>query len=181
MFLPSRTEDKVTGQISHFDSDKYFPIDKTAYKQLTLNNKLNKIKTYVIVLSLTVFIISLTQTAVVYKDFDGQKIHSSISLLFMGGLAILGGGLMEWLTWLANPLYFLAIIFLYKSDKTCKKVSIAATILALSFSTWKEILAAENGRAATIEHLDSGYWLWVLSLAILYTGALYYFRRLDQQ
>lgn len=146
---------------------------------MTLDSKLNKIKTYVLLISLTVFIVSLTQTALTYNDFDGQKMHSSISLLFMGGLAILGGGLLEWFIWLANPLYILALIFFFKSNKTSKKFSITATILALSFITWKEILAAENGRTATIESLNLGYWLWVLSLTILSIGTVYYFRQLD--
>ncbi len=144
-----------------------------------MDNKLNKIKTYVSLISLTVFIVSLTQTALTYNDFDGQKIHSSLSLLFMGGLAILGGGLLEWFIWLANPLYVLALIFFFKSNKTSKVVSITATILALSFTTWKEILAAENGRTATIVSLNLGYWLWVLSLTILSIGTIYYFRQLD--
>ena len=144
-----------------------------------MNYKINKIKTYVSLISLTVFIISLTQTALTYNDFDGQKIHSSLSLLFMGGLAILGGGLLEWFIWLANPLYILALIFFFKSNKTSRMVSIVATFLALSFTTWKEILAAENGRTATIESLSLGYWLWVLSLTILSIGTIYYFRQLD--
>ena len=146
---------------------------------MTLDNNLNKIKINVLLISLTVFIVSLTQTALTYNDLDGQKTHSSLSLLFMGGLAILGGGLLEWFIWLANPLYFLGLILFIKSNKTSKKVSIAAAILALSFTTWKEILAAENGRTASIERLNLGYWLWTLSLTILTIGAFYYFRRLD--
>ena len=144
-----------------------------------MDNKINKIKTYVSLISLTVFIVSLTQTALTYNDFDGQKIHSSLSLLFMGGLAILGGGLLEWFIWLANPLYVLALIFFFKSNKTSRVVSIVATFLALFFTTWKEILAAENGRTATIESLNLGYWLWVLSLTILSIGTIYYFRQLE--
>ena len=146
---------------------------------MTVDNKINKIKTYVSLISLTVFIVSLTQTALTYNDFDGQKIHSSLSLLFMGGLAILGGGLLEWFIWLANPLYVLALIFFFKSNKTSRVVSIVATFLALSFTTWKDILAAENGRTATIESLNLGYWLWVLSLTILSIGTIYYFRQLE--
>jgi hypothetical protein len=145
-----------------------------------VDNKINKIKTYVSLISLTVFIVSLTQSALTYNDFDGQKIHSSLSLLFMGGLAILGGGLLEWFIWLANPLYILALIFFFKSNKTSRVLSIVATLLALSFTTWKEILAAENGRTATIESLNLGYWLWVLSLTILSIGTIYYFRQLDK-
>ena len=146
---------------------------------MTVDNKINKIKTYVSLISLTVFIVSLTQTALTYNDFDGQKIHSSLSLLFMGGLAILGGGLLEWFIWLANPLYVLALIFFFKSNKTSRVVSIVATFLALSFTTWKDILAAENGRTATIESLNLSYWLWFLSLTILSIGTTYYFRQLE--
>jgi hypothetical protein len=141
--------------------------------------KMKKIGVYVLIISLAVFIISLTQTALTYNDFDGQKTYSSISLLFMGGLAILGGGLLEWFIWLANPLYFLALIFFFKSKEISKKISIVATCLALTFATWKEILTAENGRTSTIETLNCGYWLWTLSLAILTIGIFYYFRQFN--
>lgn len=145
-----------------------------------MNNKINKIKTRISLISIIIFIISLTQNALTYNDFDGQKIHSSISLLFMGGLAILGGGLMEWFIWLANPLYVLALIFLFNDNKISAVVSIIATFLALSFTTWNEILVAENGRTATIERLNLGYWLWVLSLTILSIGSIYYFKQIDK-
>jgi hypothetical protein len=49
------------------------------------SNKLLKVKTYFLIISLTVFILSLTQTALTYNDFDGQKTHSSFALLLMGG------------------------------------------------------------------------------------------------
>lgn len=142
-----------------------------------MNKKTNKIRTYVLLISLSVFITSLTQTGLTYNDFDGYKTYSSISLLFMGGLAILGGGLLEWFIWLANPLYFLALIFFFKSNKMSKRISIVATCLALSFLTWKEILASENGRTAIIETWGLGYWLWVMSLTILTIGTFYYFRQ----
>lgn len=145
-----------------------------------MNNNLNKIKIFTFLFSLTAFVVSLTQSALTYTDFDGQKIHSSISLLFMGGLAVLGGGLLEWLIWLANPLYFIALFFFYKSNKSSKIYSIAATTLALSFSNWKVILAAENGREATIHHLNLGYWLWVLSMTVLSIGTIYYFKQLNK-
>ncbi|WP_176464527.1 hypothetical protein [Flectobacillus sp. BAB-3569] len=44
---------------------------------MTKDNKLLKVKTYFSIISLTVFILSLTQTALTYNDFDGQKTHSS--------------------------------------------------------------------------------------------------------
>ena len=44
---------------------------------MTKDNKLFKVKTYFLIISLTVFILSLTQTALTYNDFDGQKTQSS--------------------------------------------------------------------------------------------------------
>ena len=146
---------------------------------MTLNIKLNQLKICILLISLTIFIVSLTQSALTYNDFGGQKTISSLSLLLMGGLAILGGGLLEWFIWLANPIYFLAIIFFFKSNPKSKKFSMVSTTLAISFTTWNEILASENGRTATIETLNSGYWLWALSLIILTIGTLYYFRQFD--
>lgn len=145
--------------------------------KIALNKKSNKIRTGIVIISIAVFITSLTQTAITYYDFEAQKTHSSISLFLMGGLSILGGGLWEWLIWLANPIYFLAVIFFLKSNKTSRIASISATILALSFTTWNEILVAENGRTATIKSLNSGYWLWLLSFILLSIGTMYYFKR----
>jgi hypothetical protein len=132
---------------------------------------------FIIGITLSVFVVSLTQTALTYNDYDGVKTHSSLTLLLMGGFSILGGGLLEWLVWLANPLYFMSIFFLYKSDKTSVKCSITSTAIASIFTTWKEILAAESGRTAKIQSLDLGYWFWLTSLAILTLGTIYYFRR----
>jgi hypothetical protein len=142
---------------------------------MTHNRKLDKAKAYFVVASVTIFAFSLTQTALTYNDFDGLKTHSSLSLLIMGGLAILGGGFLEWLIWFANPLYFIGLLLFYRSNKVSSSFSILATILALSFTAWEQILASESGRSGTIESLNAGYWLWTLSLAILTIGTLYYF------
>jgi hypothetical protein len=139
-----------------------------------MNKKIDIIKICIISISLIVFIASLTKTAFTFNDFDGQKTHSSLELLFLGSFVVLGGGLLEWIIWLANPLYILGIVKFLKGDKVCMAVSILATLLALSFTTWKEVLACESGRTAEIESLNSGYWLWVISLIILTIGTIFY-------
>ena len=147
---------------------------------MEINNKLTKTRNYSILFSLAVFIVSLTQTALTYNDFKGQASHSSIDLFLFGGFSIFGGGLMEWLVWLANPLYLVGLFFLFRSNKKSIKFSLSATFLGLSFITWKEILVAENGRTAEIESLNLGYWLWVLGLIILSIGTGNYFRQLEE-
>jgi hypothetical protein len=54
--------------------------------------------------SIILFIVSLTLTAINYEDYDKLKSYSSISIFLLGGISILGGGLFEWLIWLANIL-----------------------------------------------------------------------------
>lgn len=139
---------------------------------------LRRLKYTILIISILVYFTSLTQPAFTFNDLDGQNTHSSISLLLMGGFVIAGGGLLEWIIWLANPLYFIGLFRLFKDNRSSKYFSVLACILAISFSTWKEILASESGRTATIEKLNSGYWLWICSLILLSIGTLYYFRQI---
>ncbi|AYB33937.1 hypothetical protein [Chryseolinea soli] len=145
-----------------------------------MERKLKRVKIYSILLSLALYILSLTQTALTYDDFDGRKTHSSLSVLLMGALAILGGGFLEWIVWLANPLYLFGLLAFARSAKASKKVSMAATLLAFSFVMWQRILAAESGRTAPIKSLNFGYWLWLMSLATLTFGIYRYFKQLDK-
>jgi hypothetical protein len=130
--------------------------------------KIENRKFYVLV-SLFIYIISLTQTAISSNDLE-DKTLSGIAALIMGGLSILGGGVLEWLIWLANPLYFFSIFLFLKSKNSAKIFSIVSTAIALSFATWNEILASESARLGKIDSLGLGYWLWVISMIILAIG-----------
>lgn len=150
-------------------------IYQTIQLLLILNTNLTSLKRYILLISLLIFVISLTQTAITYHDYNGTKTHDGISLFLVGGIVILGGGLSEWFAWLANPLYLIGIILFLKSKKLSRIFSVTAILFALYFTTFKEILAAEDGRMATVQALNIGYWLWVASIAILTIGTFYYF------
>ena len=130
--------------------------------------KIKSPKIYVIV-SLVIFTVSLTQTAISSSEFE-DKTLSGIATLVMGGLSVLGGGILEWLIWLANPLYFFSLYLFLKSKNKAKIYSLLSTTIALSFVTWNKILVAESGKLGNIDSLGLGYWLWVSSLAILTIG-----------
>jgi hypothetical protein len=130
--------------------------------------KIENRKFYVLV-SLIIYIISLTQTAISSNDLE-DKTLSGIATLIMGGLSILGGGVLEWLIWLANPLYFFSVFLFLKSKNSAKIFSIVSTAIALSFATWNEILVSESARLGKIDSLGLGYWLWVISMIILAIG-----------
>ena len=129
--------------------------------------------------------------------FDGfsyqyiqQETPTSLMLLLTGGAAFIGGGLLETLIWMANPIaLFVAIRFLDenrtkidpilnqpvpKSKSTSKWFSLLATLIALSFSLWNEVLAAESGSMGKILALHAGYWLWSLSFALFTIGIIFF-------
>jgi hypothetical protein len=130
----------------------------------------------IVLASLIIFAISLTNTAFTITDFDGTHKFSALNALLMGSTAFIGGGLLEWFVWLANPIYFIAIIYFLQGNKNAKKISILASFLALSFAFLTKILASESGHQARISERNSGYYLWVLSIVLLTIGINYYMR-----
>jgi len=134
------------------------------------------IKIITIVLSLLLFGISLTQNAIVKNYNDEISSVSSLEFFFMGSTAFIGGGLLEQIIWLANPLSLFAIIYLLKDNRKTIILSLIASVLAISFSFWSEILGAESGSMAKIVSLELGYYLWLSSILILTTGVLMYYK-----
>ena len=126
-------------------------------------------------LSAIVFIISLTQYAVTINH-DIIESVSSWQYLTIGSVAIFGGGVLEWLIWLANPLYVISIILFVKHYKLSMITAFLASFLAVIFSTWEEIRVDEKGISAKIIHFELGYYLWVSSILILTTGIFIFFR-----
>lgn len=135
-----------------------------------------EIKFTTIGLSLLVFAISLTQNALVVNYNNEIKTSSSLEYLFIGSVAFMGGGLLEEIVWLANPLCLVAIIFLIKKDEKAVLLSLIASCLAISFSFWNEILGAESGTMAKIVSFELGYYLWLASILILTIGILIHYK-----
>jgi hypothetical protein len=132
--------------------------------------KNKKLQIIIITLSLELLIVSLTQNAIVRGFNNVIEAQSSAELFFMGATAILGGGLFEWIIWLANPLSLFAMIDLWKGKKSAINKCYIALVLAISFAFWNSILGSESGSMATIISLQLGYYLWVLSIVVLTIG-----------
>ena len=131
----------------------------------------------IIIFSLLVFLLSLTQTALTYNDFNGTGSYSSISLFAIGGVSILGGALPEWLTWMANPIYIVAVFLFAFKKKAAIVLSTIATLIAFSFLFWNDILVSENGRTVPIISVKFGYICWLASMIILMTGTRIYLKK----
>ncbi|WP_264566017.1 hypothetical protein [Flavobacterium sp. N3904] len=133
-----------------------------------------RIKSITINISLLLFFISLTQNAIKI-DYHGECSISSLSYLLTGSTAFAGGGLLEEIIWLANPLCLYAIIMLQRNDRKAIIFSCIASVLAISFSFWTEILGSESGSLAKILSLELGYFLWLLSIITLTIGTFLFF------
>lgn len=140
-----------------------------------MDSKKNKL--LIIILSLLLFGASLTQNAISFDYNNEIKVASSIDYFFMGSIAFLGGGLLEQIIWMANPLSLFALVhFIKNNDKKVVLSSLSACCLAISFSFWNEILGAESGAMASIISLELGYYLWLSSILVLTIGIFIYYR-----
>ena len=139
-----------------------------------------QIQTVTVTLSVIVFIISLTQN-VVTVDYDIIDHVSSWQYLTIGSVAVFGGSELEWLIWLANPLYIISIILFIKNYKLSMITAYLASFLALLFYTWEEIRVDEKGVTSKIIHFELGYYLWVSSILVLTSGIFIYFRHISKK
>ncbi|WP_296406084.1 hypothetical protein [Psychrobacter sp.] len=122
-----------------------------------------------LVLSIILMVILLPLDA--YCANDGCT-KSYVSLVF-GIFGIFIGG-NETLTWYANPLLFLAWLFLLiRKPKLSLILSIVSTLVALSFLTFDEIVINEAGHQAPITKYALGYWLWIGSHTIMVIGNVF--------
>ena len=124
----------------------------------------------VILLSVGLFVASLFQPAFYIDRADYAAWADSKYLALFGWSGVLGGNAIASLIWLANPVYFLAIILLLRQKPAGFYLSIIAALIALSFSLLDSIIASESGSSAKITSLENGYYLWVASMITLVIG-----------
>jgi len=124
-----------------------------------------------ILLSVLLFISSLTQNAYFIKD--GEESVGSFGLIaFLLGFFGLSSG--AGISWLANPCFFISFLQLKKENfKKAKIFSFISVLFGLSFMFFDEIIANEGGGKAKITGYDLGYWLWLSSLIIYFLGLLF--------
>ena len=136
-------------------------------------------KDKILFISLLLFGLSLTQTAVYFTGYKQATSYSSIAMLLTGAIGVVGGGTLEWLIWLANPIYLYALICLTRGEiNKALFISFIALAIALSFRLWHTILVSESGRVAPISSFGAGYYFWLASIATLFVGTAYLASRL---
>jgi hypothetical protein len=123
--------------------------------------------------SIALFIFSMTQPAFFLESQKPDAWSNSLALVLLGGTALLGGGLVEWIIWLANPLWAYSLIILIRGrNKRAVMSSSLAFLLAMSFYFLPSVLANESGTRAKVASYGVGYVLWVCSMATLSVVAI---------
>lgn len=131
---------------------------------MSISNKL------VLAISLGLLIISFTQDCYCTEG----RCAESLAIFFSGAL----GFFMSWagLSWLANPFLVTSWIAFSKNPGSSLITSLLASLLALSFLFFKEIMDNEGGYASSIISYKLGYWLWLSScLTMLIGNVIRYF------
>lgn len=131
---------------------------------------LSKIGQFTIYLSLFTLILSLTQPAFYIDSEEPAAWADSWFLFFFGWTFPLGGALVPFLIWCANPIYIFSLIFIIKGNKTGFYLSLLAALIAFSFSLFDKITASESGSETPIKSLELGYKLWLTSFVIMCFG-----------
>jgi len=116
-------------------------------------------------LSLVLFVISLSQTAL-YIDAPGDNAESSLLLLLAGWLGMLIGWVPAF-CWLANILYALSVLYYFKRNRTALLTSIASLPLAAAFLKTSQLIVSESPTYAVITGYGAGFWLWLGSMLVL--------------
>lgn len=123
-----------------------------------------------LVLSLISFITSLTQPAFYIDRADPDAWADSLGLLLLGWMSLLGGGLIPFIIWMANPMYVFSIVYALKRKSDAIAFAASATVLALIFSQLDTIITSESGAHSAITERALGFKLWFLSFVILTLG-----------
>ncbi len=133
---------------------------------------IKNLRKIILFLSISTFIISLTQ-----KCYCTDECGDSIMVLILGFFGIISG--LVGLTWYANPLLLLSWCTI-NDNKYSTIFSIISFVLSFSFLLFDEIMDDEAGHYSKIVSYELGYWLWLLSTAIMVFGNLLIGRKLKK-
>jgi len=122
---------------------------------------------HLLILSMTIYAISLSQKTYCTND-DCGGYWSGLMCVLVGILGLGKGG--AHLAWLANPVLFLAWMTYGKNPKFSFILSGLAGLIAVSFLLAGEIVADEGGHYRQITGYALGYWLWVISMVVIFYG-----------
>jgi len=127
----------------------------TCKSHFVTNNRITKFtfitmtKRIFVAIAVCVFFASFFQPA--FTNDGSDQAADPIAIFLTGWMGIFAGSL-ACIAWLANPLFFIAVILFLRNRKA-----------ALAH----DIIKDEAGNYAKITKYDAGYWLWLGSIGML--------------
>ena len=138
-----------------------------------LREKIKSLQFWLIVASVALYILSMFFTPFYVDNLKTDIYSNSFYVLLSGWMAILGGGLIPTIIWLANPLYFYAVFFIINKSKLGIVPATLSLILAIYFTTLNSIMDGESGATTDITGLGAGFYCWLASFIIIFfTGVM---------
>ena len=117
-----------------------------------------------VAIAICVFFASFFQPA--YTDGGSDEAAEPIAIFLSGWMGIFSGSL-ACVAWLANPLFFIAVILFLRNRKAAALICLLAFFFAASFLLAHTIITDEAGNYARITQYKAGYWLWLGSIGML--------------
>jgi hypothetical protein len=126
-------------------------------------------------LSVLVYVVSLFLPAVVYNTGLAGNPDLGYEILLQGWLGVFQGIV----AWYANCLFLFGLLYLYlRMYKLATYFSLFALALGLQSLFFSVKYLDESGvNTATVDHLGPGFYLWMLSFALLAIGSAALYRR----
>lgn len=118
--------------------------------------------------SLVLLVIAITQKS--YQLDNGRPAGDGTATFFMGWLGIFYGG--AGLCWLANPMGIASAFMMRSYPLIALLASVFALAIALAFLCFDKVVADEAPTYSRIVSYKAGYWIWIGSMAVLFTGNL---------
>ena len=116
---------------------------------------------------LCLFLISFILPAFYVDGPEKTAWSNSVALFFLGWIGVLAGS-FSCISWLANPLFIIAVILFLRTRKLATFISLLATLFAASFLLAHTIIVSEAPTYASITGYGAGYWLWLASMVFLF-------------
>lgn len=140
----------------------------------TILNTTHKTARILILISISLFLVSLTQ-----KGYCTQNNCSdAIILLLLGWFGMLMGG--AGISWIANPLIFASWFFTSRGSKYALYTSILSSAACFLFLFFGSVTDNESGQQHQIVSYEWGYWLWCASSLTMLAGNVFLARKLKK-
>lgn len=127
---------------------------------------------WLVIMSIVLYILSMFFTPFYVANPKADIYSSSFFMLLAGWMAILGGGLIPTIIWLANPLYFFGGFLILNKEKVGVILIGLSVILALYFTTLDSIMDGESGATTAIIKLGVGFYFWISSFIVLFIASI---------